>query len=238
MVGTISHIIFILNSSLAGKNNIFLALADLNLSQIKDSNTTLVIYSAILISIIFILYVVAVVKRFIVKKRSDEKLRKEIEEHKKTSESLKISQERFHLAMQGSNDGLWDRDLLKNTVYYSERWKSMLGFTDDEFPNDIKAFEDRIHPDDYQMVINKYHDHINKKTVYYENKFRLKHKDGHYIWILDRGKAIFNKEGAAIRIVGTHTDITEKQKIEDELHQYQAHLQEKVRERTKELREA
>ena len=206
--------------------------------NIKNSNTTLLIYSSILISIIFILYLIAVIKRFILKKKSHEVLKNEIEEHKKTAQSLKISKERFDLAMQGSNDGLWDRDLINNTVYYSERWKSMLGFTDSEFPNNIKSFEERIHPDDIDKVHSEFHNHLNKKTVFYENKFRIRHKNGKYIWIHDRGKAIFNKEGVPIRIVGTHTDITEKQKIEDELHQYQAHLEEKVKARTKEYIEA
>jgi PAS domain S-box-containing protein len=202
--------------------------------NIKSNNTTLLIYSSVLISIIFILYIVSVIKRYILKKKSNTELEKEIEEHKKTSQSLKISKERFDLAMQGSNDGLWDRDLIKNTVYYSERWKSMLGFSDNEFANNIKSFEERIHPEDLEKVNSEFLNHLNKKTDLYENKFKIRHKNGKYIWIHDRGKAIFNKEGNPIRIVGTHTDITEKQKIEDELHQYQAHLEEKVRERTKE----
>jgi PAS domain S-box-containing protein len=206
--------------------------------NIKNSNTTLLIYSSVLISIIFILYIVAVIKKYILKKKSNEVLKNEIEEHKKTAQSLKISKERFDLAMQGSNDGLWDRDLIKNTVYYSERWKSMLGFSDSEFANDIKSFEVRIHPDDIGKVNSAFHNHLNKETDFYENKFRIRHKNGKYIWIHDRGKAIFNREGIPIRIVGTHTDITEKQKIEDELHQYQAHLEEKVKERTKEYFEA
>lgn len=237
MIKRVFYIIFLF-IPLFSSGNLFSELPEFNLDQLKNSNSSLIIFSTILITIIFILYIVAVVKRLIQKKRSGEKLEKEIEEHKKTAQSLKISQERLHLAMQGSNDGLWDRDLINNTVYYSERWKSMLGFSIDEFPNEIKAFEDRIHPDDYEMVMNEFQNHLNKKTSYYENRFRLKHKTGHYIWILDRGKAIFNKDGIAIRVVGTHTDITEKQRIEDELYQYQVHLEEKVRERTKELREA
>lgn len=207
----------------------------LQLETVKNSNTTLIIYSAALIALIFILYVVSVIKRVKLKKQSAEELKNEIEKHKKTAQLLKLSQERFDLAMQGSNDGIWDRDLIKNTVYYCERWKSMLGFSDEEFPNNISAFEELIHPDDYYLVMNAYQDHLKQKTIYYENKFRLKHKNGHYIWILDRGKAIFNKEGKAIRIVGTHTDITEKQRIENELYEYQVHLEEKVRERTSEL---
>ncbi len=208
------------------------------LKNLKENNTALIFYSSILISIIFILYIISIGKRLIEKKKSSKILKNEIEDHKKTAQSLKISQERFDLAMQGSNDGIWDRDLINKTVYYSERWKSMLGFTDSEFPNNIKAFEERIHPDDYDKVMNNFHNHLNKKSDFYESKFRIKHKDGHYIWINDRGKAIFDKYGKPIRIVGTHTDITEKQLIEDELHQYQALLEEKVKARTIELLEA
>ncbi|MBU8893556.1 MAG: PAS domain-containing protein [Bacteroidales bacterium] len=210
----------------------------IQIENITKSNTTLLIYSSVLISVIFILYVIAVIKKFIFKKKSNEVLKKETDDHVKTAQSLKISKERFDLAMKGSNDGLWDRDLINNTVYYSERWKSMLGFADHEFPDSIKAFEERIHPDDSEQLMNAFHNHLNKKTDFYENKFRIKHKGGHYIWIHDRGKAIFNGEGKPIRIVGTHTDISEKQKIEDELHQYQAHLEDKVNERTQELKRA
>jgi len=231
----ILFLIIILIPILAFGNKLFIDSNMFQLENIKDNNSVLIFYSSILISIIFILYIVSIGKRMIQKKKSDAILKKEIEEHKQTAQSLKVSKERFDLAMKGSNDGLWDRDLINNTVYYSERWKNMLGFNKDEFPNNVKAFEERIHHDDFGKIMNDLKDHLSKKTNFYEHKFRIKHKNGHYIWILDRGKAIFNKDGIPIRIVGTHTEVTEKQKIEDELHQYQAHLEEKVKARTIEL---
>jgi PAS domain S-box-containing protein len=234
--GIFMLILFIPFISFGNKLNIDSSLFQLR--NIRENNTVLIFYSSILISIIFILYIASIGKRIIEKKKAGKILKNEIEDHKKTAQSLKISQERFDLAMKGSNDGIWDRDLINETVYYSERWKGMLGFTDSEFPNNIKAFEERIHPDDYMKVMRIFQNHLEKMTDYYENKFRVKHKDGHYIWINDRGKAIFDKEGKPIRVVGTHTDITEKQKIEDELHQYQALLEEKVKARTIELLEA
>ncbi len=209
-----------------------------NLERIYSKNTVLLIYSSILISIIFTLYIISIVRRLILKRKTSKIFKQEVEEHKKTAQFLQISQERFDLAMKGSNDGIWDRNLMNNSVFYSERWKNMLGFKDSEFPNDIKAFEDRIHPDDIDKVISRFHNHLDKKTDYYENIFRVKHKMGHYIWIHDRGKAIFSKENIAIRIVGTHTDITEKHIAEEELQQYQNQLEEKVKERTIELQEA
>ncbi len=229
-------ILFIPFISFGNKLNIDSSLFQLR--NIRENNTVLIFYSSILISIIFILYIASIGKRIIEKKKAGKILKNEIEDHKKTAQSLKISQERFDLAMKGSNDGIWDRELINETVYYSERWKGMLGFTDSEFPNNIKAFEERIHPDDYEKVMNNFHNHLNRKSDFYESKFRIKHKDGHYIWINDRGKAIFDKDGNPIRIVGTHTDITEKQRIEEELHQYQALLEEKVKARTIELLEA
>ncbi|HAF27664.1 MAG TPA: hypothetical protein DCG75_01330 [Bacteroidales bacterium] len=234
--GIFMLILFIPFISFGNKLNIDSSLFQLR--NIRENNTVLIFYSSILISIIFILYIASIGKRIIEKKKAGKILKNEIEDHKKTAQSLKISQERFDLAMKGSNDGIWDRELINETVYYSERWKGMLGFTDSEFPNNIKAFEERIHPDDYEKVMNNFHNHLNRKSDFYESKFRIKHKDGHYIWINDRGKAIFDKDGNPIRIVGTHTDITEKQRIEEELHQYQALLEEKVKARTIELLEA
>ncbi|MDA3952496.1 MAG: ATP-binding protein [Bacteroidales bacterium] len=231
-------VIIILIPAISFGSKLNLNTAILYFDSIKNNNTILIRYSSILISIIFTLYIISIVRRFILKRKTNKILEKEIEEHKKTAQSLKISQERFDLAMKGSNDGIWDRDLVNSTVFYSERWKSMLGFIDSEFPNNIKSFEDRIHPDDMEKVMNTFHNHLDKKTNYYENKFRIKHKDGHYIWIHDRGKAIFNEENKPIRIVGTHTDITEKQNSEEKLYQYQIELEEKVKERTDELLKA
>ena len=205
---------------------------------LNEKNSRIISFSLIVITLFLFFNILSIFRRYKLKKISNELLKKEIKEHKKTSESLQISQERFALAMQGSNDGLWDRDLTTNTVYYSDRWKSMLGYNEYEFQNDVKAFEDSIHPNDREHVIKTFKDHLDGKTELYENIFRIRHKDGHYICVHDRGKAIKNGMGEPIRAVGTHTDISEKKKIEDELKEYQEHLEELVQFRTQELNDA
>ena len=206
--------------------------------SLHENNSRIITFSLLIISIFLIFNILSIFRRYKLKKLSNEKLRLEIKEHKKTAQSLKVSQERFDLAMKGSNDGLWDRDLENNKVYYSERWKNMLGYSDTEFPNDIKAFEELLHPEDRKRVLQRFNDHLNGESDLYENIFRIRHKNGHYISVLDRGKAIRNEKNEAIRAVGTHSDISEKQQIEFELKQYREHLEEIVEERTHELKNA
>ncbi len=122
--------------------------------------------------------------------------------------------ERMELALIGSNDGLWDWDILNNSVYFSPRWKEMLGFSDEELPNEVPSWADRIHPDDVDETWADVHKNVNGETEYYENVHRLKHKDGHWVWILDRGKVQFDENGTAIRMLGTHTDITKEKKMQ------------------------
>ena len=131
--------------------------------------------------------------------------------------SAKLNQElkeRMELALLGSNDGLWDWDIIENSVYFSPRWKEMLGYSDDELPNEVSSWADRIHPDDVDETWADVHKNINGETEYYENVHRLKHKEGHWVWILDRGKVQYDENGTAVRMLGTHTDITEEKKMQ------------------------
>ena len=131
--------------------------------------------------------------------------------------SAKLNQElkeRMELALLGSNDGLWDWNIVENSVYFSPRWKEMLGYSDDELPNEVSSWADRIHPDDVDETWADVHKNINGETEYYENVHRLKHKEGHWVWILDRGKVQYDENGTAVRMLGTHTDITEEKKMQ------------------------
>ena len=118
--------------------------------------------------------------------------------------------ERMKLALLGSNDGIWDWNIVDNTVYFSPRWKEMLGYRDDELSNEVSSWADRIHPDDAEETWADVYKNVNGETEYYENIHRLKHRDGHWVWIQDRGKVQFDESGKAIRMIGTHTDITEQ----------------------------
>ncbi len=136
-----------------------------------------------------------------------------------TNQELK---ERMELALMGSNDGVWDWDILENSVYFSPRWKEIIGYTDEELPNEVSTWNDRIHPDDVEKAWADVYKNVNGETEYYENIHRLKHKDGHWVWIHDRGKVQFDAQGKAVRMIGTHTDITEQKENELQLlHQAQ-----------------
>ena len=118
--------------------------------------------------------------------------------------------ERMELAFKGTNEGIWDWNILDNTVYFSPRWKEMLGYRDEELPNEISSWSERIHPDDEKGTWADIYENVNAKTEYYENTHRLKHKDGYWVWILDRGKTQYDESGKAVRMIGTHVDITEE----------------------------
>ena len=119
--------------------------------------------------------------------------------------------ERMELALLGNNDGLWDWNLIDNTLYLSPRWKEMLGYSDEELTNEFSTLKNNIHLDDLESTLSNAQKNIDGKTDYYEHTLRLKHKNGHWVWIHARGKTYFNEDSQAIRMIGTHTDIsTEK----------------------------
>jgi len=148
---------------------------------------------------------------------------------------LKESEQRFSLAMAGANDGLWDWDLQKNTFYKSPRWKEMLGYSENELNGGIETWSDLVNPEDMMFVQTILNEYIEGKRPIYQVEFRMKHKLGHWVEILARGFAVRNDTGQAIRIVGTHVDISEHKKHQKEIIELNKHLEQKVSERTSEL---
>lgn len=132
-------------------------------------------------------------------------------------QQLAISEERFDLAMRGANDGVWDWDLKAKRVYYSPRWKEMLGFRPDELTDTPSEWRDRLHPNDEERVFSLLQSHLTGKTAQFECTYRMRHKSGDYRWILSRGQALRNDSGSPIRMVGTHMDITEQKLAEEAL---------------------
>lgn len=124
--------------------------------------------------------------------------------------------ERFDLAIKSSESALWDWNPRTNITYYSQRWGEIIGYESKEITNNFYEFESRIHKDDLKCVMQKLKKHLNGKTDTYEAEFRIRHKDGHYIWIYTKGKALFNK-GKAYRVIGFNTDMTEKKEMERKL---------------------
>ena len=134
-----------------------------------------------------------------------------------SNNKLVTLKERLEYAINGSQDGLWDWNLEINEVYFSPRWKEMLGYTDDELPNTFKVWEERIHVDDLEHAKREISYSQEKPGQFYELVHRLRHKDGSWVWILARAQTIFNEEGKAVRMVGFHTDITKQKQLEQEL---------------------
>lgn len=135
----------------------------------------------------------------------------------KTSTDMQQLQERYELAINGTHDGLWDWDLLSNTIYFSPRWKSMLGYEEEELENSLLTWKERVHPDDLAQAIADIQMSQNDPDFTYNNIHRLRHKDGRWVWILDRGQTIFDEEQNAVRMVGFHTDITELKELQEQL---------------------
>ncbi len=136
--------------------------------------------------------------------------------HKKAQEGLKESEERYALAARGANDGLWDWNLLTNMVYFSARWKAMLGCQEEEIADKPEEWFDRIHESDRERVKEEIAAHLAGKTPHFESEHRVRHKDGTFRWMLSRGVAIRDESGKPVRMAGSQTDITEG-KVSDPL---------------------
>jgi eukaryotic-like serine/threonine-protein kinase len=141
---------------------------------------------------------------------------RDISDRKRTEEELLRSRERFELAVRGSQDGLWDWDLRTGDVYYSPRWKSILGYEDHEIAHRIEEWEERLHPDERAQVLAANLAYTEGARPHYEYEYRLRHKNGSYRWILSRGVALRDAAGKAYRMAGSHVDITERKQAEEE----------------------
>jgi PAS domain S-box len=138
-------------------------------------------------------------------------------------EAYSRSQERYYVAISGSNDGIWDWDLLSNEVFYSPRYKEQLGFEDHELGNNFEVFRDLCHPDDYPRVMDEVQRHIEEK-VPYDVEFRMRTKSGDYKWISAKGQAVWNAQGKPVRFAGSHRDIDELKAAEAARLEYERKL--------------
>lgn len=137
--------------------------------------------------------------------------------HRRVSAELesRAAHDRFALAMKSTSDGVFDWDLEHNSIYYSPRFKQMLGYRDDELDNTIETLNQLIHPDDFNGVWEYINQYLKSQLSEYSQIFRMKHRNGGYIWVNSRARAIFNKDGKAVRLIGAHTDITSIKEMEE-----------------------
>ena len=140
-----------------------------------------------------------------------------INRYKKIEEKLLASEQRYEMAMEAADLGIWDYAVGTGKTYYSRKWKSILGYYPDEIPDNYSIWEKLLHPDDKDRMVLFINNFINSNLRVYEAEFRLKHKNGNYIWIKSRATVQRDENGKAIRMLGTHRDITEEKKSESEL---------------------
>ncbi|MFN6454906.1 MAG: PAS domain S-box protein [Nostoc sp. EfeVER01] len=162
-------------------------------------------------------------------------LAKEIAERIRTEEVLRESEQRWQLALRGNNDGIWDWNVKTNEVFFSARWKEMLGYENHEISNNLDECLTRVHPNDIEWVKQAVQDHFAQKTPFYITEYRVLCKDGTHKWILDRGQALWDEDGNVVRMAGSHTDITDRKQAEERLNSLLNQLESMVEERTAEL---
>jgi diguanylate cyclase (GGDEF)-like protein/PAS domain S-box-containing protein len=142
---------------------------------------------------------------------------RDITERARAEKELRESRERYALATLGANDGLWDWNMRTNEVYYSSRWRSMLGYGEDEIGDSPEEWFGRIHPDDIEQVKILVHAHSEGVTPHFEAEHQILHKDGTYRWVLTRGIAVRDESGMPYRMAGSQTDITDRRRAQDQL---------------------
>ncbi|MDP4264942.1 MAG: PAS domain S-box protein [Bacteroidota bacterium] len=144
---------------------------------------------------------------------------RDITERKKAEMALIESKRQLESAIKASNTGLWDWNLTTNKVYFSPEWKKQIGYEDDEISDDFSEWQNRVHPDDLKDALAAVNRFIKDPWPNFENIFRFRHKDGSYRWILARASLIADKDGRFYRMLGSHIDITDRKKAEEELNE-------------------
>lgn len=136
---------------------------------------------------------------------------------KQNKEYLSQNEERYSLAMRASNDGLWDWDLKTNKILYSDRWKDMLGFNDDEISDTADEWLSRVHPEDHDRVRASIDAYLEGTTSNFEIEYRIRHFSDNYLWMMAKGLAIRTSDGRATRFAGSQTDVSERKSNEEQM---------------------
>ena len=134
----------------------------------------------------------------------------------------------FDLAIKGSDDGLWDWNIETNEMFFSTRWKQMLGYAEHEITNHCQEWEQRVHPGDLEQVKLNIYNYLQGNISEYAMEYRLRHKDGSYLWILSRGILLRDVHGTPYQMAGSHSDITNRKLAESALRESEASLKEKT----------
>ncbi|WP_236574504.1 putative bifunctional diguanylate cyclase/phosphodiesterase [Shewanella algae] len=128
----------------------------------------------------------------------------------RTLKQLRDNEQRWLFAVEGTRNGIWDWNIASGEVFLSDRWKEMIGYGPHELEGLYSTWESRLHPDDREAVLSSLQAYLNGETEAFESVHRLRHKEGHYIWVLDRGMLVeWDEQGRPCRIIGTHADVSD-----------------------------
>ncbi|RST81790.1 PAS domain S-box protein [Aquibium carbonis] len=141
-----------------------------------------------------------------------------IDERRRSMEAVAEAESRWNFALTSARQGVWEFDLRKNKVYHSAIWMEMLGYGEEELDDAADQWLELIHPDDLQIAIGMDRANGESSQAFFEAEFRMRHKDGHWVWVLDRGKVIErDRDGSIVRAIGTHTDISRQKEAQERL---------------------
>lgn len=142
-----------------------------------------------------------------------------MKDHQKeeVSKTLKESHERYELAIAAANIGVWDWKIPSDELYYSEIWKSQIGYQEQELEDSFETWITHLHPDESEEVQQRVAEYMGNPEGQYVNEFRFRHKNGSYIWVLAKAEVLKNENGEVIRMFGSHSDITKRKETEQQL---------------------
>jgi diguanylate cyclase (GGDEF)-like protein/PAS domain S-box-containing protein len=140
----------------------------------------------------------------------------DIDARKKAEFALAEAENRWSFALESAGQGVWDHRVAEGWTFYSETWKAIIGYAENEISDAGDLWQSFVHPDDLPRVMASDKDHLAGRTPYFECEFRMRHKQGHWVWILDRGKVVARAaDGRPLRMIGTHTDISARKAADD-----------------------
>lgn len=146
----------------------------------------------------------------------------DITDQKRAQQELRANDERMRQAARAGSVGLWDIDLVTDEVFYSPEWKMQLGYEEHEIGHSVTEWEDRLHPDDRPGALQAMIDFVEQPTTYrYEREFRMRHRDGSYRRILSQASLLFDEQDKAVRMLGSHVDVTEQRRLQQQIQQAQ-----------------
>ncbi len=131
--------------------------------------------------------------------------------------NLRESEARFATALEATNDGVWEVQVSEGKVYFSARWRAILGYEPNEISDHLSEWQRRVHPEDLDRFSKAYREFLDGNASTFSIEHRVRHKDGTYRWILSRALLVRDAAGKPLRMTGAHTDITERKQLEKEI---------------------